>query len=671
MNKIVSFLFLCSATLTFAQNQQLARRYALCEHFTQASCGPCAQKNPAFQEFYDANGDKVHHIAYHTDWPGTDPMNAANPTDVETRVDYYGVSGVPTLWVNGTIDASPDQVDGALVGSLTEMGSPIKLYVSETVVGTQHTANIRVRSLANVPAGNYKLYAAVVERNVNYTNAPGSNGEKYFPNVFRKMLPNDAGDTFTAANAGQEVSFSYDYTAAANWNANELYVVAFVQEVDTKEVMNSGSSRDLQIDYVANNTPYVQNTTAEQTVFAGSLVSNYTDPQIVNIDVQTDAPADWQGNLNIFGADLPLASTSFEFAGGSANDFAIKVTPGATFALATYRLTFSSTNPNEPPVTYTYFVNNGVTDLVLGNGTAYQSLYETALRTAGATRLGSITRSDFAKAYQAGALASVRNIYYNVGWIFPALTDETTAILTEFIDGGGDLLIAGQDIGWDIATAPANGGHSTPATSNFYSNYLHASYVADGDGTNSQLKAVTSDAIFGGINNSSVIDVYNGNMYPDQINPTGTATATFTYNTAAKTAGIRYNNDTHKLVYLGIGLEMVGTEAVRNNIFAATYQWFHSDEIYSATTAVLNNTAFVCLPNPASTYLQVQAPTNGNGATTFVLTDLSGKTIAQYAMNNATTTSIDVQQLPQGTYMGYFVQQAQRVSAAQKITIVR
>ena len=669
MNKLLLFLLLFTSTFIFAQTGHSARKYALCEHFTQASCGPCADQNPAFQDFYDANADKIHHIAYHTSWPGTDPMNAANPTEVQTRVDAYGVQGVPDIWVNGTLETQPGGVDGALVDQATDGGSPIRLYVTETTVGTQRTATIRVKSFDNVPTGSYKVYAAVVERNVNYASAPGSNGEKYFPNVFRKMLPNDQGETYTAAPVGQDVSFTYDYTLAPAWNADEIYVIAFIQETSSNEIINSGSSRDLLVDYTAETAPYAQVESGTLNAFDGTLTSYYDNAQIIAIDVETDAPADWGGNLNIFGTDLPLASTSFEFAGGSINDFILKVTPGATFALAKYRLTFSTSDPDIPPVSYTYYINNGITDLVLGINNDFQDMYTASLQAAGAPRLGSITRSDFTKAYNAGALASVKQIYHNVGWLFPALTNETVATLSTFMDNGGDLLIAGQDLGWDVWDQASGAAHGTPEQQSFFTNYLHASWIDDGSGTNSQLKAVATDEIYGTVANSTVIDAYAGNIYPDQIAPDANAKAIFTYNTANKVAGLRFNDDTHKVVYLGIGIEMIGNTAVRNDFMKRTYDWFHTDEVYSGINTI-STQSFVCSPNPANQLLTVQI--DSPEAATFVLTDLSGKVMAQQSNGIANNQmQINTQNLAQGTYLGYFTNtKGQLVSATQKITVL-
>ena len=71
------------------------------EEFTQASCPPCAVTNPGFNALLDANSDKIVSIKYQTSWPGFDPMNLHNPTQVQTRVTYYNVTGVPNAEEDG------------------------------------------------------------------------------------------------------------------------------------------------------------------------------------------------------------------------------------------------------------------------------------------------------------------------------------------------------------------------------------------------------------------------------------------------------------------------------------------------------------------------------------------------------------------------------------------
>ena len=102
MKKISTFLCLfLVASMIFGQTPK-SQRLVFVEEFTQASCGPCAAANPTLNATLSANTSKVVSLKYQTSWPGVDPMNAANPSDVATRVKFYGwISGVPCITKDG------------------------------------------------------------------------------------------------------------------------------------------------------------------------------------------------------------------------------------------------------------------------------------------------------------------------------------------------------------------------------------------------------------------------------------------------------------------------------------------------------------------------------------------------------------------------------------------
>ncbi|HYG51875.1 MAG TPA: Omp28-related outer membrane protein, partial [Flavobacteriales bacterium] len=229
MKKI--FTSAAALLLVIGSANSQAAKYALFEHFTQASCGPCASQNPGFESAnLVPNPDKVRHIAYHTSWPGVDPMNAHNPTDVATRVSYYGVSGVPDVFMNGNQkNAQPGGFTQADVDDQFSMGSPIKVIVSEVDNGSDRDVTIDVLTVGTVPAGTYKFYAVIVEEPIDYGSPPGSNGETHFPNVFRDVLPSSAGASYTPASLGSSVTYTYNYLENAAWNTANIKVVAFVQ----------------------------------------------------------------------------------------------------------------------------------------------------------------------------------------------------------------------------------------------------------------------------------------------------------------------------------------------------------------------------------------------------------------------------------------------------------
>ena len=210
----------CVTTGLFAQ----AKHYVIFEHFTQASCAPCAAQNPAMQATLNANIGRVHQISYHTSWPGVDPMNAYNATQVADRVTYYGVTGVPdVIGLGNQYEGSPTGVTQALVDNFASDPAPIRVIVKETSNGVTRTVKVKVFTLDTIPTANYKIRLAVCENWVHYATAPGSNGEKDFSDVFRKMLPSTAGDAFVPAAIGDSVTLTYTYNLdLTKWDTTQI-----------------------------------------------------------------------------------------------------------------------------------------------------------------------------------------------------------------------------------------------------------------------------------------------------------------------------------------------------------------------------------------------------------------------------------------------------------------
>lgn len=123
-----------AAGLSMANAQ--AQRLVIVEHFTQASCGPCASQNPALKSLLDQNKTKVVPIKYQTSWPGADPMNAHNPAQVASRVSYYGVTGVPGVRLDGNVASGlPSAITQTNINSRHAVPSNFELQVTKTFTG--------------------------------------------------------------------------------------------------------------------------------------------------------------------------------------------------------------------------------------------------------------------------------------------------------------------------------------------------------------------------------------------------------------------------------------------------------------------------------------------------------------------------------------------------------
>lgn len=640
--KKISLLLLSSILggSAFAQ----APKFVLFEHFTQASCAPCAAQNPGFEaNILNANLQTVRHIAYHTSWPGVDEMNAANATEVADRVTYYNVSGVPNVVLQGNYkQGAPGGMTQADVNAQFSMGSPVKIEVSEVDNGSTRDVTVVIKTVGNVPSGTYKLYTAVVENPKDYASAPGSNGETHFPNVFRKMYPSTAGENVTPAAVGSSVSFNYTYNIDPTWVAANIKVVSFLQNSTTKEVLNVGTVGDPVINYSLSNPATEISNVASGVATSFSLTSGNTGA--ANEDfvytLSSDAPADWVSNFNVDANNYASTATITANAGSTSN-ITVNVTPGATRGVATYTLTVSSvSNPGSPVMSKKMYVISGVTDLIVnnsgyvGDGTTagsaanWGSVYTDGLIAANNQGYASTTEIILQKAVDNLAINGIKNVYYNAGWTFPAITDEVALALQNFMDAGGNLFIAGQDLGWEIGDA-VNSAFTSQVKSDFYANYLHALFVADGGATNSSLNAVTTDPIFPDMATATINNFYGGAyFYPDQINVADTAAKViFNYGTSTRIGGIRAQTANYKMVYVAPGMEMLNPTN-SNEILKRAHDWFYGlqgtasiDEIGTILSGMGQN-----YPNPSNGFTTIPLE-NIDQQMNFELVDITGKVV--------------------------------------------
>ena len=241
--KPLILFFLLFSTSAWAQN---VKRIPLVEHFTNTHCGICSNKNPAMFNTLSMYEGEVHHIAYHPPYPYTDCLfYNDNKTENQSRSDYYNVSGSPRVYLNGERTSGSLLLPESKLTDALELTSPVQLILSENQ-GNNRNVDVTVRTVGNMPSGIYKLYLAVVESEIDY-DAP--NGETLHHDVFRRFVNNNGpqGQLINMPATGQEVSFSFNYTLESNWKAEEIYVLAFIQNEDDKSIVNAAAASDQNV----------------------------------------------------------------------------------------------------------------------------------------------------------------------------------------------------------------------------------------------------------------------------------------------------------------------------------------------------------------------------------------------------------------------------------------
>jgi PKD repeat protein len=241
--KKLYFLLAASFSIGFVMSQ--TQRLVVVEEFTQASCGPCAAANPAFNALLSTNTTKVVSVKYQTSWPGVDPMNAQNATEVANRVSYYGVTGVPNAILSGNVaNGSPSTVTQSNINSEYANPSSFSIDLKHWFNATNDSIYINCAITCNqaVTMTDPHLRIALIEKTISFVNAPGSNGETEFYNVMRKMYPNASGSVLSGTwTVGQTKNISFFAKVPTYiYNFNELATVAWIQDDASKNILQSG-----------------------------------------------------------------------------------------------------------------------------------------------------------------------------------------------------------------------------------------------------------------------------------------------------------------------------------------------------------------------------------------------------------------------------------------------
>jgi hypothetical protein len=234
------------------------KRNVLVEAYTQWNCAPCASNTPYLDAFQSAHWDSLCVIRYHGWWPGAnnDPMYLANTVECSNRIRYYSVSGVPDGDMDGTylhiFPYSPAETQfGVPYYTRLNKGTPLGIHVTDSrIAGDTIKSDITINVISPLSAGNYRLRVCAVERIRSYSG--GTNGETSFKDIFRKMYPDTNGVAIPTAVG--TYNYTYKYKRDAAWIDSLMYTVAFIQNDNTKEVLNCDKGRRYTDNYVSKNT---------------------------------------------------------------------------------------------------------------------------------------------------------------------------------------------------------------------------------------------------------------------------------------------------------------------------------------------------------------------------------------------------------------------------------
>jgi len=232
------YVFTTGLLLALGISATAQTRLSLYEEFTGENCPPCASVNPGLWTMMNSSSsqDKVVIIKYQVPIPSAGPIYREYTTDADARLSYYRANFAPWGNMDGALPVGipASQQNAHHVGYLNQthinnsaaVPSDFKMSTAHEWLANGDSIKITVTVTAtNAHAGtNVKLRTALIET-LEFDRAPGSNGEKVFHNVVRKMYPSAAG------------------TQAVNsWSANQTETYTIVGATPAHLVERPGSS---------------------------------------------------------------------------------------------------------------------------------------------------------------------------------------------------------------------------------------------------------------------------------------------------------------------------------------------------------------------------------------------------------------------------------------------
>ena len=688
------FLTLFAFTPVLALSQSLVstspqERTALLEDFTGINCGYCPEGHAVASALEDQHGSRIAVVNIHAGGfavPGAGAPDFRTPEG--TSIDaYFTISGYPAGVINRRLFGGEDDLgrgawEGA-VGEVLELPSPVNLGMASSFdAGTNElTVTVELLYTQDSPEGTDYISVLVKENGIigpQVDYGPGGNQANYTHNhVLRDYITDTWGDPVTTTAQGTSVLRTYSFTVPEEWDIANCEVVAFVSEdrsevYQVSEVRADGGTTLVVGELTADGPAFAAGTDGTASVFGNELSNLLGEDGEYTVTLTAfGAPASWSADLQVNGTAASNPTTLPLLADASV-PINVVITPDAAPGIGRYVLSVASvSNPGAPVLEQEFNVISGITDLIVTHtgAEAWEALYVSGLEQANNTTFGATTKDKFIRFGESGALSGVLNLYMNISWTFPALTDDEVAVLIAHMDGGGDVMFAGQDIGWD--QSGVDGSYGTPATQAFFADYMHATYVADGSTANSSVNFLDADPVFGGVPNSTIANIFNNNTYPEEITPIAPAVAVLHYTTNVnKIGGLRCDNGTYKVVYFGVGPEQMSNAAVGRSMIQVSHDWFYGTVSVEEFDAYFNGTLGNAFPVPASD--RVTIPFNDLAtAARLEVFDLTGRTVLTRAVA-AGTTSVDLSiiGLSEGVYR-YALRSEEGSSTARAFQVVR
>ncbi|HSD62241.1 MAG TPA: Omp28-related outer membrane protein [Ignavibacteriaceae bacterium] len=630
-------LFTLIGNFTSAQTE----RNPLIEFCTGTWCQWCPCGDYTIEQLLIAHPNLIP-LAYHGP-VGQDPYSVFPGNEI---INLMGYSGYPTATVDRSSGLGDYTTWTGKVNNRINVPATVTIDIERGFDQStgELNATVNMTPLQDL-AGQFKYNIVLTEDSLIYNQVNNGQCVSGGPNwvhywVVRAMINGASGENVNDGgtwSTGDMISKSVTYTIPATYNPDKCNLIVFVYKQNSPlymaEVQQAMQWTLIAPDYVASaatTSPDViadRNTAAEFNMVIrnqGLLTDKY------DIGVNSTAPSTWGIQFTTVNGTFDMGQTdSVEVASGDSTLVTVTVNPNGTDGSAVTFMEFASRiNPsNHGHAMARNITTMGAYGLVVdATNNKYVSYLDSSMQDVFGETYGIVSRN--ALDQEGVDLSHFYLMTWSQGTSLPAFHPNEVTALQSFLDNGGNLFITGQDIGSDIFEPT---GQSQFAQ-DFYHNYLHAGYVADASNI-FLMKGVPGDLIGNGLQfvpsfiyDKSLEVITRYDSYADSV---------FTYLNGPSIGGIRSDNSTSRVVYLGFGIEQIADKALRDTIVARSFGWLTEN-------VVVNTEGTKNIPYTFSLDQNYPNPFNPSTKITYAISKTSHTTLKIFdVLGNEVTTLVN------------------------------
>jgi hypothetical protein len=226
----------------------LAGKVVIIEDFANVSCNPCVISNKLVEQLANETygRSKLVAVKFPTNFPApNDPFYLAAKEICDARISYYSVFFAPTTIIDGIL--KPISTDSnsvkAAVDSRLAITPRFNINIGASLEG-DYTVNVDIKFIdtTSLNINDLVIHTVLTETDIEFEQAPGSNGETKFYDVTRLMFPDKEGIPIRELIDQGELTFTFEDALLSSWNLEKLNFVVYIQNKSTKEVFQTGST---------------------------------------------------------------------------------------------------------------------------------------------------------------------------------------------------------------------------------------------------------------------------------------------------------------------------------------------------------------------------------------------------------------------------------------------